>query len=69
MPVFDSGYFMRQDYIHTFVMKQKHEVQDEHEEVDSTLAVIMDIDNWWLGLPRDMQKRTAFFGSRRKGLS
>ena len=53
---------MQQDYIQPFVMKRKHKYEDEDEEVDSTLAVIMDIDDWRLDLPRDMQKRTPLLG-------
>src|SRR6266550_6897577 len=60
MPVFDTGYFMQQDHIQPFVMKQEHE--DEDEDEDSTLALIVDIDEWWLDLPRDIQKRTPLLG-------
>lgn len=62
MPVFDTGYFMQQDHIQPFVMKRKHE--DEHEDEDSTLALIVDIEDWWLDLPRDMQKKRHFWDVR-----
>ena len=51
---------MQQDHIQPFVMKRKHE--DEHEDEDSTLALIVDIEDWWLDLPRDMQKKTPLLG-------
>ena len=43
-------------------MKRKHE--DEHEDEDSTLALIVDIEDWWLDLPRDMQKKRHFWDVR-----
>ena len=60
MPVFDTRYFMQQDHIQPFIMKRKHE--DEHEDEDSTLTLIVDIEDWWLDLPCDMQKKTPLLG-------
>lgn len=56
MPVFDTGYFMQQEHIQPFVQR-KHD-----EDEDTTLALVGDIGEWWLDLPRDIQKKTPLLG-------
>ena len=50
MPLFDCGYYMKQDYIKPFVEKS---TDDDYNPI----TLLMDINDWWFELPRDQAVR------------
>lgn len=45
MPLFDCGYYMKQEYIKPFVMRPI----EGHEH--NCIALVIDLSEWWLDLP------------------
>jgi len=56
MPLFDCGYYMKQDYIKPFVEKP---TDDDYNPI----TLLMDINDWWFELPRNIRPSTPRPGS------